>query len=103
MVRLFACGCRRAFIPSLVRSDYATVNATVARITKPNWSSSRSAAKTQAHFNFSAQPGWFGRPKSQPYCTCKSHMLYIANDSAARLKHDIGEFLAGSLPKDAVE
>jgi carboxypeptidase C (cathepsin A) len=31
------------------------------------------------------------------------HMLYIDNDSAAKLKHDIGEFLAGSLPKDGIE
>ena len=30
-------------------------------------------------------------------------MLYIDNDSAAKLKHDIGEFLAGSLPKDGIE
>ena len=31
------------------------------------------------------------------------HMLYIDNDSAAKLKHDIGEFLAGSLPNDSVQ
>ena len=31
------------------------------------------------------------------------HMLYIDSDSAAKLKHDIGEFLAGSLPKDGIE
>jgi hypothetical protein len=35
----------------------ATVNATVATITKPNWSSSRSVANPQAHGNFSAQSG----------------------------------------------
>jgi len=32
-----------------------------------------------------------------------AHMLYIDNDSAAKLKPDIGEFLAGSLPKDAAQ
>jgi carboxypeptidase C (cathepsin A) len=31
------------------------------------------------------------------------HMLYIDNDSAAKLKHDIHEFIAGSLPKDGIE
>src|ERR1035438_1842716 len=76
VVRLFVCGRRRAFIPSLVHPvsfDWnATVNATVARITKPNWSSSRSVANPQAHGNFSAQSGWFSRPKSQPYCICRS-------------------------------
>jgi hypothetical protein len=30
-------------------------------------------------------------------------MLYIDNDSAAKLKHDIGEFLAASLPKDSIQ
>jgi hypothetical protein len=29
-------------------------------------------------------------------------MLYIDSDSSAKLKHDIGEFLAGSLPKDTM-
>jgi carboxypeptidase C (cathepsin A) len=31
------------------------------------------------------------------------HMLYIDHDSSAKLKHDIGEFIAGSLPKDALQ
>jgi len=31
------------------------------------------------------------------------HMLYIDNDSSAKLKHDIGEFIAGSLPKDTTQ
>ena len=30
------------------------------------------------------------------------HMLYIDSDSSAKLKHDIGEFIAGSLPKDTM-
>jgi carboxypeptidase C (cathepsin A) len=29
------------------------------------------------------------------------HMLYIDSDSHAKLKHDFGEFVASSLPKDA--
>jgi hypothetical protein len=29
-------------------------------------------------------------------------MQYMDNDSSARLKHDIGEFIAGSLPKDTM-
>jgi len=31
------------------------------------------------------------------------HMLYIDDASAAKLKRDVGEFIAGTLPKDAVE
>jgi hypothetical protein len=31
------------------------------------------------------------------------HRLDIDNDSAAKLKHDIGEFLAGSLPNDSLQ
>jgi carboxypeptidase C (cathepsin A) len=31
------------------------------------------------------------------------HMMYIDNDSSAKLKKDIGEFLAASLPKDTIQ
>jgi hypothetical protein len=30
-------------------------------------------------------------------------MLYIDSDSSVKLKHDVGEFLSGAIPKEALQ